>query len=65
MQNKIGSIAGEVYRFIENNGETSVSKVAKDLDETRSSVYMGIGWLAKEEKLEFDSEGRGTSIDLK
>lgn len=64
MQNIIGSVSGQVYRFLEENGKKSVTKIVDNIDQPRSSVYMGIGWLAKEGKLKFDTEGKGTKIGL-
>ncbi len=65
MKHKIGELAGEVYSFLKNNGEASMSQVAENVDATRSNVNMAIGWLAREDKLKFFSKGSGTGIKLK
>ncbi len=64
MQERIGELAGYVWRFLEEEGETSVSGVTKAVDAPRTKVNMAIGWLAREEKLEFVDNGRGTSVRL-
>lgn len=64
MQQKIGELAGYVWRFLEDEGKASVSSVCDAVDAPRSKVNMAIGWLAREDKLEFVDEGRGTSVRL-
>lgn len=65
MEDKIGELAGYVWRFLEDEGESSFSAVADAVDAPRSKVSMAIGWLAREDKLEFRDEGRGNKISLK
>lgn len=65
VEESIGEIAGDVWDFLESEGESSLSAVNKSVSEPRSRVNMAIGWLAREGKLEFNSEGRGISVDLK
>jgi hypothetical protein len=65
MRDKVGEIAGEVYRLLDEEGSLPVSKVGKNIEAPRSKVNMGIGWLSKEGKLEFDEEGRSTEVSLK
>lgn len=64
MDGRIGEIAGEVYEFLEDEGETSVSGIGKALDAPRTKVNMAIGWLAREDKLDFVDNGRGNSVKL-
>lgn len=64
MEDKIGELAGYVWRFLEDEGESSFSAIADAVDAPRSKVSMAIGWLAREGKLEFNDEGRGSSIRL-
>lgn len=65
MNDKVGEVAGEVWDFLQEEGKSSLSAVNKAVSEPRSRVNMGIGWLAREGKLEFDDEGRGISVELK
>lgn len=65
MDSRIGELAGEVWDLLEEQGETSVSGVGKALDAPRTKVNMAIGWLAREDNLEFIDEGRGYSVRLK
>jgi hypothetical protein len=51
MHDKIGSTAGQVWNYLRERGESSISKIAKDLREKDSVVFMGLGWLARENKV--------------
>lgn len=64
MQDKIGEVAGEVWNFLDSEGEASVSAIVDSLDASRSKTQMAIGWLAKEGKLDFEEKGRGNSVSL-
>lgn len=64
MQDKIGEVAGKVWDQLQEKGEQSTSAVANALDEPQTKVNMAIGWLAKEGKLSFDTEGRGNLLSL-
>ena len=65
VQDKIGEVAGKVWDELKEKGEESTSAVADALDEPQTKVNMAIGWLAKERKLDFDTEGRGNLLSLK
>ncbi len=64
MQNRIGEVAGEVWNFLEDEGEASLSSVVDAVDAPRSRVNMAIGWLACEGNLEFIDRGRGNAVRL-
>lgn len=65
MQERIGELAGYVWRYVEDEEECSVSEVSGEVDAPRSKVCMAIGWLAREDKIEFNTEGRGSTLRLK
>lgn len=65
MDSLIGELAGEVWNYLDDKGEVSVSSIGQDLDAPRTKVNMAIGWLACEGKLEFLDSGRGNSVKLK
>lgn len=51
MNDKIGSAAGEVWKYLGERGESTISKMAKDLHHTDALIHMGLGWLARENKV--------------
>ncbi len=57
---RIGEVAGKVWHFLEENEESSLARLKrglKDKVESTEEVLMGIGWLAKEGKIEFKVKG--------
>jgi predicted transcriptional regulator len=62
---EIGNIAGEIWHLLKEKGELSISGVASAVNASQSTVYMGLGWLAREDKLEFIQKSRGVVVRLK
>lgn len=60
----IGITAGLVWHFLGDNGPTSMSKLAKEIDAPRDTVMQGIGWLAREGKIEFEEGARSRTVYL-
>ena len=64
MSEKIGNVAGEIWRFLDANGPISVSKLAKELSVDEKSMQRAIGWLAQEGKISIDIVNRAETISL-
>jgi len=60
MDPKIGTAAGNVYRYLESNGAASIAQVKRETGLTESLTSQAIGWLAREHKVERMPEGRVT-----
>ncbi len=65
MQAEIGNAAGVIWRFLDRHGETTLAKLKQGTKLSDQLLLMGIGWLAKEEKLSFVKAGRTLKIRLK
>lgn len=65
MLDNIGHVAGAIWHYLEQNNTATVTKITREIGETERSVLMGIGWLAREGKLEFNKRKQGTYITLK
>ncbi|MCP4788104.1 MAG: hypothetical protein GY903_18410 [Fuerstiella sp.] len=61
----IGTAAGVVWGFLNNNGATSLTALTKGTDLPKELALQAIGWLAREEKLDFEKTPRGRLIVLK
>ncbi len=61
----IGAAAGKIWEYLNENEEASVSKVAKETGLGKNEVQRAIGWLAKEDKLSFEINGRTETLSLK
>jgi hypothetical protein len=48
MITEIGIIAGEIWHFLDHNGEVSLGTLVKGLEKPREDVLMSLGWLARE-----------------
>ena len=65
MFHTIGEAAGEIWRIIKDEKDLSVSAIVRRVKQPQSVAYMGIGWLAREDKLVFTKTQRGMSISVK
>ena len=61
----IGNVAGVIWHYLENNNEATVTKLTREIGESERAVLMGVGWLAREGKLDFEQRKQGTYITLK
>lgn len=65
LQEEIGFSAGRIYDYLNNNGETTFSKMKKELDLKGNFADLGLGWLAREDKVEISKKGTSVSVRLK
>lgn len=65
MMETIGQSAGQIWEYLHANGEVSLSKMRKDLDLAGNFAEMGLGWLAREDKIEMFRNGSHTKVKLK
>lgn len=65
MIDKVGDAAGKIFQFLEKNGEVSVLKLKTGLKLSNSLVCMGIGWLAREDKLNVKDAKKDVKVSLK
>ncbi len=61
----IGETAGVVWATLNDLGPTSMTKLAKLIDAPPNVVQQAIGWLAREDKVEIEQQGRTRMICLK
>jgi len=62
---RIGETAGKVWHHLHNHGPRSLTKLAVELGEPRDLVMLAIGWLAREDKIEINEDGRARLVSLK
>ena len=65
MLESIGSIAGAIWHYLEDNNEATVTKLTREIGKNERTVLMGVGWLAREGKIDFERRKQGTYITLK
>ena len=64
MKARMGEMAGRVWRTLGEKEEVAVSSLPQILKEKGEIVYQALGWLAKEEKIEFRKKGGKTHVSL-
>lgn len=62
---QIGTSAGAIYNYLNNNGTTTFSKMKKDLDLKGNFADLGLGWLAREDKVTISKKGTSVNVSLK
>jgi len=65
MSDVIGTAAGTLWKYLDKNGESSVTKITKATKLDAKVVQRAIGWLANEGKLNIVVNGRTETISLK
>ena len=65
MNDHIGTVAGTVWEYICQKGEVNLSSIPRALKEKSAYVYMGVGWLAREDKLIFTEKGDKIRVSVK
>jgi winged helix-turn-helix protein DUF2582 len=60
----IGEAAGAVWKILGAKGRVALTTLPKLLDQDNMVVQQGVGWLAREHKVEFVKEGRALYVKL-
>ncbi|HHV52061.1 MAG TPA: winged helix-turn-helix domain-containing protein [Synergistaceae bacterium] len=61
---EIGKTAGLVWSYLDKNGRSSLNALYRNLRVSKRLVDAAIGWLAREGKLSFSHEQRGTYVEI-
>jgi len=64
LKSKIGTNAGEIWQFLDTNGEKSIPEIGKTLSMKKNDVLMALGWLAREDKIFFFEDKNNTLVTL-
>lgn len=66
MEQTIGLSAGQIYNYLaENDGQSTFAKMKKELDLKGNFAELGLGWLAREEKIELAKSGNSLKVRLR
>ena len=61
----IGHTAGVVWKALSEHGPLTMAKLVKAVGEPRDTVMQALGWLAREEKVWIEEEGRSRVVSLR
>jgi Winged helix-turn-helix domain (DUF2582) len=62
---QIGETAGQVWHLLSEKGSLTIAKLVKEIDAPRDIVMQALGWLAREEKVEIEDDGRTRTVCLR
>ncbi len=65
MEDKIGDVAGTIWTHLKQHGEMSLSKLKQGTKLSDQLLFMGLGWLAREDKLNFVQDKKAMRISLR
>lgn len=61
---KIGEVAGEIWQHLNHDKELTLSRLQQEIG-PKELVTAAVGWLARENKLEFKTDKNKVKIRLK
>ena len=61
----VGETAGVVWSVLNENGPLSMAKLVKAVGGPRDVVMQALGWLAREDKIWIEEEGRTRVVSLR
>lgn len=65
IQQEIINAAGMIYNYLSDKGEVTITKMKKDLDLFENFAEMGLGWLSREDKIEYTKKMRSVTVKLR
>ncbi len=61
---EIGDLAGQVWKVLGAKRRVALSTLPKVMDRDGMLVQQAVGWLARENKVEFEKQGRAVYVKL-
>jgi hypothetical protein len=65
MDEKIGSLSGEIWQYLSTNGPVTVLKLKSCLAVPNSLLFLALGWLAREGKIKITQTEPVLTVALK
>ncbi|MCL2485368.1 MAG: winged helix-turn-helix domain-containing protein [Endomicrobia bacterium] len=62
---RVGYAAGEIWRYLSENGESTPIKIKANLGLSNTMLYLALGWLAREDKVNIVQFEYSYKISLK
>jgi len=61
----IGTLAGKTWKYLSKNGESPALKIRADLRLSNTNLFLAIGWLAREDKVNISAKNNDIFFSLK
>lgn len=65
METEIGNAAGTIWRILAGKGPLPLTQLKREAGLTDQFVLMGVGWLAREDKVDITKDRRGLHVGLR
>lgn len=65
IKSEMGETAGEVYKLLESQGPMTLTQLKKKLNARGEMTSYALGWLAREDKIDFVVDKKATYVQLK
>ncbi len=65
LSERVGETAGAIWHLLDKEGPVSLTQLVKKVGEPRDTVMQGLGWLAREGKVQIEEVGRKRSVSLR
>lgn len=65
MMTQIGETAGKIWALLNEKEKILLSQLPKEVNEKAVIAHQGLGWLAREGKIEYSVENRKIYVALK
>ncbi|NUQ63021.1 MAG: winged helix-turn-helix domain-containing protein [Pirellulales bacterium] len=62
---RIGQAAGAVWHTLAENGPLTLTKLVEATGQPRDTVMQALGWLAREDKISIEEDGRKRIVSLR
>lgn len=64
MKEEIGETAGKIWEILKKKEEVNIAQLPRMLNKKSAVVYQGLGWLAREDKVEYQTKAGKTFVCL-
>ena len=64
MKEMIGQDAGKVWEHLSDNGATKLNQLPKGVGISQLRVERALGWLAREDKIRFETKGKAVFVSI-
>ena len=65
MITELGIAAGDIWHFLDEHGESTLTNLVAGLDKPRDTILMSLGWLAREGHVKLSKVGEDYKIELR
>ena len=65
MITELGIVAGDIWHFLDEHGQSTLPNLVAGLDKSRDTILMSLGWLAREGHVKLDKEGENYNKELR